>query len=142
VPDLPVRNPYVLALTATPDDVDVQGRVSNVAVVDWIIRAAIAHSADLGWDHARYVEIGGFFVVRRHEIDYLAVASDGDRITVFTWPSGIEKASAERRYVVVRDDDVVVAQAVSIWGFVDAATGRPKRIPADIAATFDPARFA
>ena len=141
--DLPARHPFRLTLTAATDDEDVQQRVSNVAVLAWLIRAAVEHSTSLGWDHQRYVREGGFFVVRRHEIDYLASASAGDRITVYTWPAGLERATAERRYVAIRDrDEAVIARALTVWGFVDAGTGRPKRIPPELAAAFDPVKFA
>ena len=143
MPDLPVRQPFRWALVAQTDEEDVQNRVSNVAVVSWLMRAAVEHSASLGWDHDRYVQLGGFFVVRRHEIDYLSSSSAGDQVSVFTWPSGIERATAERSYVVLRDSDqTVVARARTVWGFVDATTGRPKRIPPELAETFDPAKFA
>ena len=58
--DLPVRRPFRVDRTAGASDVDPQGRVSNVAVLSWIADAAVAHSSALGWDHDRYVEIGGF----------------------------------------------------------------------------------
>ena len=49
-------------------------------------------------------------VVRRHEIDYVGSSAAGDAIAVYTWPSAIDRASAERRYVVAREGDVVVAR--------------------------------
>ena len=62
---------------------------------------------------------------------------------MYTWPAGLERATAERRYIVMRDDDqTVIARALTVWGFVDAATGRPKRIPLEVASTFDPVKFA
>ena len=70
----PVKNPYVVEITVCEDDIDAQNHVSNVRVLDWANRAAIAHSDALGFDMARYREIKGVFVVRRHEIDYYAPA--------------------------------------------------------------------
>lgn len=140
--DLP-RKPFRIDHVVGDADVDVQGRASNVAVLAWMTRAATAHSTALGWPHERYVEVGGFFVVRRHEIDYLSAANGDDRIEIFTWPSGLERASAERRYVIAgADEKRIIARGVTLWSFVDASTGRPKRIPPEIAATFDPAKFA
>lgn len=138
--ELPVRHPFELKLTVTAEQVDVQARASNVAVLDWMIRAATDHSADLGWPHERYVEIGGMFVVRRHEIDYLRAAAEGDSITVYTWPSGLEKASAERTTFVVKGGDEIMATAITSWGFVDL-DGSPQRIPEEVASTFDPSNF-
>ena len=140
--ELPVKNPYCHELSVAADEMDVQGRVANFAVVRWISDAAVAHSGALGWPHSRYVELGGFFVVRRHEIDYLASSEVGDAVAVYTWPSSIDRISAERSYLVVRNGEQNVARALTVWTFVDAVTGRPRRIPPELAATFDPARFA
>src|SRR5690606_17983078 len=71
---------FVLPLTVVPEDVDEQGHASNVRILGYMNQAAIAHSDALGYDVARYREVGGIFVVRRHEIDYLASAYEGERL--------------------------------------------------------------
>ena len=45
---------------------------------------AKAHSAAVGFDHAAYVTVGGA-VVRKHEIEYLAPALEGDELQLITW---------------------------------------------------------
>ena len=99
-------------------------------------------SAALGFDHARYCEVGGTFVVRRHEIDYLASALAGDELVLYTWPSGLKKLLAERRHELQRPrDGAVIARGLNQWVFVDAETKRPTRMPAEVKETFDPAKF-
>lgn len=136
-------NAFGLALEVVAADIDDLEHVSNVRVVDWMNRAAVAHSAALGFDIAHYRAVGGVFVVRKHEIEYLASAYLGDRLTAFTWPSKIERATAERRHVIRRAaDGKVVARGWNLWVFVSFESGRPMRIPPEVLAAFEPARFA
>jgi len=135
----PPANAFVMPIQVVGDDVDEQGHVSNVTVVKWMSRAAYAHSAAMGWDLDRYRDVGAWFVVRRHEIDYHRFALAGDRLTLATWPSELGKATAERRHVIRRtSDDALIATGLNIWAFVDAATGRPRRIPDAARQAFAP----
>lgn len=140
---LPVTQPFALHLTVTESDIDAQGHASNVAILAWMNQAAWEHSANLGWDVAGYQRVGGWFVVRRHEIDYHHRAMLGDKLIAYTWPSAIGKVSAERRHWIVRQaDGALVAEGFNIWAYVDATTGKPTRIPQGLRDSFDPARFA
>ncbi len=141
-PAVPARA-FVLPLTVAPEDVDEQGHASNVRILGYMNQAAIAHSEALGYDVARYREVGGIFVVRRHEIDYLASAYAGERLEAYTWPCALRRSTAERRHELRRPaDGAVIARGHNLWVWVDIASRRPARIPAEVAAAFDPARFA
>ena len=138
----PVGKPHVKTITVGPADIDALGHVSNVKILDWANEAAIEHSEVLGFDVPRYMQIGGMFVVRRHEIDYLASAYEGDRLTLFTWPSAHKRTTAKRRHEIYRNGDgVLIAKVLNTWVFVDTETGRPKRMPPEIVEAFDPANF-
>ena len=140
--ELPVRNPFELRFTVSAEDIDELDHVSNVRIVHWMNRAAVEHSRSVGFDVNRYRELGGVFVVRRHEIDYLASARLGDELVAFTWPTTFTKSSAERRHEIRRvADDRVIARGVNLWAYVDFTTGRPTRIPPVLVERFDPARF-
>ncbi len=135
-------NAFEMRLTVGADDVDVQGHVSNVTIVGWISRAAWEHSKALGYDLDAYRELGAWFVVRRHEVDYHGFARRGDELTVSTWPTDLRKVVAERRHEIRRAaDDALIAEALNVWAFVDATTGRPVRIPDAVRAAFDPAKW-
>ena len=54
---------------ARPDEEDENGHVSNVSYVRWIQDAARAHSEAVGLARERYLEFGGTFIVKRHEVD-------------------------------------------------------------------------
>ena len=119
--------------------IDVQGHVSNLAYVGWMQDVAIAHSTEMGWSMRRYLELGAGWVVRSHFIEYLRPAFAAEQITAHTWVPRFDQRSTPRRYLFVRDGDrAVLAQAETIWVFVDLATGRRRSIPAELLEAFDP----
>ena len=116
---------------------DELGHVSNIAYVRWIQEVAKAHSRALGWDHEAYVRLGAVFVVRRHEIDYLAPVYAGDEIRLTTWIKSWSAATCVRATELARvTDERAVARAVTLWALVSTGNGRPRRVPPEILASF------
>jgi acyl-CoA thioester hydrolase len=135
-------NAFVYSLTVGDDQIDIQSRVSNHAIVEILSDAAWAHSVQLGWGIEDYQRLGKWWVVRRHEVDYLGAALRGDQLVCYTWPSGSTRATGQRRHVLVRpSDNTVIAKALNTWAVIDVATNRPARVPPELAAAFDPAAF-
>jgi acyl-CoA thioester hydrolase len=89
----------------------------------------------LGWGQAEYLASGNVWVVRRHEIDYLAQVTVGQQLVGETWVDPWKMASCVRRTELVRDG-VVVARAATTWAFMSIASGRPQRIPDEMRALF------
>ena len=138
----PAHTPFVVPYTVTEADIDEQGRANNVEILRWMNVAAVAHSLALGFDHGRFTELGGMFVVRRHEIDYRLPAFLGDRLELRTWPCLMKAATAHRAHEIVRlADGQTIATGINVWGFVHPTTGRPVRMPSDVLRAFDPAKF-
>lgn len=122
-------------ITAMPADIDELGHVSNLVYVRWVFEIAMAHSRAVGWDYPEYRVLGGIFVVRRHEIDYVASVTEGQTITATTWVDSFRAASCIRKTELTRDG-VVVARGASTWAFMSLASGRPQRIPEALVALF------
>lgn len=131
---MPVER-FRLPIIATATDIDELGHVSNLVYVRWVLDAATAHSAALGWDHAAYRASGAVFVVHRHEIDYLAPVTAGDALVAETWVESWKAASCLRRTELARAGKLV-ARAATTWAFVSFTTGRPQRIPEAMRALF------
>jgi acyl-CoA thioester hydrolase len=124
---------FALQVTALPSDIDELDHVSNVVYVRWVQEVAVAHSAAKGWSFARYSEHGAIFVVRRHEIDYLAPVLVDEVVRLETWIESWRAASCVRRTEVFRcRDNAMVARSSTQWAFVSFADGRPQRIPEEI----------
>ena len=130
---------YLLELVAREEDIDVLGHVSNIAFVRWIQEVAVAHSAAVGFDLDAYRRLGAIFVVVRHEVDYKRPALRGDIIDARTWICNVTVAKCQRATELLRKSDGrLLARALTTWGFVELATGRPKRIDKELLVAFAP----
>ena len=126
---------FTFPITATAADIDELGHVSNVVYLRWVMDVAMAHSLALGWGHPEYRAHGAVFVVRRHEIDYLAQVTAGQQIIGTTWIASWKAASCIRMTELVRDGQPV-ARASTLWAFMSLTSGRPTRIPDEIVTLF------
>ena len=123
-----------MTLTAGPEHIDELGHVNNAVWVQWIQQVAVAHwdaVADAAHRDAYY------WVIVRHEIDYLRAAVAGDRITARTWvgdaPQG---ARFDRHMEFIGPDRKVYVRAKTQWAIIDKEAGRPIRVPAEVIAPF------
>lgn len=122
-------------ITAASADIDELGHVSNVVYLRWVLEAAQAHSEARGWGHPEYRALGCVWVVRRHELDYLAQVTEGQTLLARTWVDSWKAASCVRKTELVRDG-IVVARAATTWAFVSIASGKPQRIAEAVRAAF------
>lgn len=120
-----------------PVDIDMQNRVNNVCYVQWMQDAAVAHTTALGWDMARYEALGGGWVVRQHVVTYRRPAFLGETLTAATWVASMASSRSLRRYLFWRAADrAVLAEAETLWVFIDFTSGRPVKIPEELRAAF------
>jgi acyl-CoA thioester hydrolase len=130
--------PFRFELVVPPTVVDGNGHVNNVAYVQWMQDAAIAHSDSTGCTRLTR-DSGGSWVARSHQIEYLSPAFAGDTIVVLTWIADFRKVRSLRKYKFTRArDEKVIALGETDWVFVDARTGRPRAIPAQLKELFGP----
>ena len=121
-------------MTARPEHIDELGHVNNAVWVRWIQDLAVAHwNAIAAPKHvAAYI-----WVVTRHEIDYLRPALEGDTVTGKTWIEDRPKgARFDRHMEFVGADGKPMIRAKTTWAMLDRATGRPLRVPPEVAASF------
>ena len=121
----------------TGAEIDALGRASNVAFIQWMLEAATGHSSAQGWPAESYLERGFGWVVRSHRIEYRRPALPGDRIVVETWVATMDAVTSLRRYRIVRAEGrELLAEAETLWAFIDFRTGRPRRIPEEVGRAF------
>lgn len=121
-------------ITASDADIDELGHVNNAVWVKWIQDVAVAHwysVASAAHDAAYY------WVVVRHEIDYLRAVLPGETVTARTWvgdaPQG---ARFDRHMEFTGEDGKVRVRAKTQWAIIDKAAGRPIRVPPEVVAPF------
>jgi acyl-CoA thioester hydrolase len=125
---------HALPLAVQPGDIDALGHVNNTVYLRWVQDAAVAH-----WRLRAPADVQErvLWVVLRHEIDYVRPALAGDALVARTWIGTAEGLSFERHTRIVRPaDGRTLARARTLWCPVDAATGRPRRVGADVRALF------
>lgn len=121
----------------TAQEIDLLGHANNVAYLEWMQAAALAHSAAQGWPPDRYQQRGCGWVVRSHAITYHQPALVGEEILIRTWVATMKRVTSLRRYRVLRSaDGLLLANAHTDWAFVDYTSGRPQRVPPEIAQAF------
>jgi acyl-CoA thioester hydrolase len=122
----------------SPEAMDVNGHVNNLAYLRWMQDAAIAHSAARGWPVERYLAAGTGWVVRSHFIEYLLPAFAGEELCLLTWVAGLRRQSSLRKFLFWREQDrQVLARAETLWVFVESASGRPVPIPPELVSAFE-----
>ena len=126
---------FAIPITPTAADIDELGHVSNLVYLRWVLDVAMAHTRALGWDYAEYRALGAVFMVRRHEIDYVAQVTLGQELRAETWVDSWRMASCIRKTELLYQGKVV-ARAATTWAMINFATGRPQRIPDELLALF------
>ena len=125
-----------MTFTARAEHIDELGHVNNAVWVRWIQQLAVAH-----WESAsdpRHRE-AYFWVVVRHEIDYLRPAREGEVVTARTWVGEAPKGARFDRFAeFTGPDGKICVRARTVWAIVDKASGRPVRVPAAVVAPFLP----
>jgi acyl-CoA thioester hydrolase len=115
-------------------DIDEQNHVNNTVYVRWVQNVATAHWRAVAGAKAQEM-IG--WVVLRHEIDYRAAATICDEIVLRTWVGKATRLTFERFTEIRRKSDrQLLSQARTLWCPINARTGRPMRVPAEVRAQF------
>jgi len=129
---------FVRSFSVPDDAVDTLGHVNNLAYLRWMQDVALEHSAANGWPLERYQRTGAAWVVRSHTIEYLRPSFAGDTVSLLTWVAAFHPRSSPRRFLFQRAAGrQVLAQAETMWVFVDLRTGRPVTVPDELRSAFD-----
>lgn len=128
--------PFKALIKVQHPDTDALGHVNNSVYQRYLEQVATAHSQQFGLTIERYQELGGVFVMRRIEIEYLRPAVAGNMLEIATWNVEMRGACAIRRYEVRRlGEKELLLTAEALWVWVDATTLRPRTIPDTIQET-------
>lgn len=126
--------PFTLPFTARAGDIDELGHVNNAVWVRWIQDVATAHWQAVA-DPAHVAAY--IWVVTRHEIDYLRALGPGGEVTARTWVADAPRGARFDRIVeFVGSDGKVHVRARTTWAIIDKVSGRPLRVPPEVAAPF------
>jgi acyl-CoA thioester hydrolase len=153
------RHVYLAHFRVRFNEVDPLGHVNNAVYLTYLEQTAIDHAGAEGYGAEPLRELGGVFIARRHELDYLRPAHEGNWLRVTTWPLDLLGARVIRAYEIacLTPDELaagppadgrhptltvsvpagdLILTARTEWAYVDAVTGRPRRVPAEVVAAF------
>ncbi len=140
-PPAPPPPPGIFTMTRTAEwrDIDPAGHVNNATYMNYMEEAAIQAAKSFGWSVNRMRAEGFAIVARRHQIEYRTQVQLGDEITVSTYLSDVRRINATRHYIIARaGDGELIAQARSLYVFVNPDTGNIVRVPQDVLNDFAP----
>lgn len=132
-----VGSTFSMHVAVVDSDLDELSHVSNVTYVRWISDVATTHSTSVGLPPRTYCERGAGFVVRSHHVEYLKPVLARTTLQIDTRIVTMRMVSSERETFVHAEDRTLHARAVSVWVFIDFASGKPTRIPPDVRQRFD-----
>jgi len=126
--------PFEMTVSVSRDDIDEQNHVNNTVYLRGVQDVATAHWQAVASPEAQ--ETVGW-VVLRHEIDYKTPAVLGDKIILRTWVGKATRLTFERFTEIRRNGDgQLLSKARTLWCPINAQTGRPMRVPAEVRVQF------
>lgn len=133
-----VRDPsFLIDIVPQVGDIDELGHVNNAVYVRWLEQCAWQHSSKLGVTLTLFQGLDRAMAVIRHEIDYLASSYSGDLLQMATWITNIDKLRITRQFQLTHQQtQQTILQAQTIFCCIEMTTGKPKRIPHEIAACY------
>ena len=126
--------PYSYTLKVAEKDIDELLHVNNVVYLQWVNDISERHWNKLS---SKSLSEKYFWVVLRHELDYLGQAVLHDELTLVTWV-GHSRGAKSLRYVEIYKEETLCLKATSTWCLIDAQTLKPTRIKDDILDTLKP----
>ena len=125
---------FEMTIAVEPADIDGLGHVNNVVYVRWVQDVAVAHWRAVA-SHDNQEKL--LWIVVRHEIDYKQAARLGDEILARTWVGAATRIRFERHTELLRaSDGCLLAKAKTVWCPIDAVTGKPTSVSAEVRAAF------
>jgi acyl-CoA thioester hydrolase len=125
---------FEMIISVLPGDIDEQNHVNNTVYLRWVQDVATAHWRAVA--SAKAQETIGW-VVLRHEIDYKGPATLGDEVLLRTWVGKATRLTFERFTEIRRNrDGRLLSVARTLWCPIDAQTGRPIRVSAEVRSQF------
>ena len=127
-----MENAFEMDISVEPGDIDELNHVNNVVYLKWVQDIAVAH-----WNSAATPEEQEtlFWVVTRHEIEYLRPAFPDDELIARTWVGESSRRRFDRHTEVRRvNDDRLLARIRTVWCPMDRSTGRPTDVSDEVRA--------
>jgi acyl-CoA thioester hydrolase len=114
---------------------DAYGHLNHANYLRYMQETAFDVSAAVGYDMARYEELGTLWLIHETDIEYLRPLVYGDSVEVRTWVLDCQRVRSRRVYEFYHTvTGELTAKAVTDWAYLDRQTRRPCPIPPELSA--------
>jgi acyl-CoA thioester hydrolase len=131
-----VAHVYTARIRVRHHELDCFGRVHPAVYLRYLALTAVDASADAGFDARWYAGAGGLWLVRRSTVSILQPTVADEELEIRTWVEDFRRVRSHRRYEMRDETGALRLEARTDWVYVDAASGRPRRVPSEIEAAF------
>ncbi len=108
-------------------EIGLDEKLDPVSLFNYFQDIAAEHARILGFGREEMIRMNNFWVLSRISAKVKIWPSLFEKITVTTWPAGIDRMFALRNFSVSCSDGNEIASATSSWLIVDLETRRIKR---------------
>jgi acyl-ACP thioesterase len=108
-------------------EVDLRGRATLPVILNMMQEGASNDADSLRFGFSDLKEIDKLWVLSRIKILISAFPRWGDRITLYTWPGGMERLFALREFRILDEREQKIIRASSAWLVLDLEKRRPVR---------------
>jgi acyl-CoA thioester hydrolase len=129
---------YTARVAVRHHEFDGFGRLHPAVYLRYLAEAAVEASTAAGFDAAWYAAAGTLWLVRRSTFAVARAVRAGETLAIRTWVEDFRRVRSQRRYVVYGEDGTLRVDARTDWVYVDAVTGRPRRVPPEMEAALAP----
>ena len=131
-----VAHVYTARVQVRHHELDAFGRVHAAVYLRYLAQAAVEASTAVGFDADWYAAAGTLWLVRRSTFEVGRPARAGERLEIRTWVEDFRRVRSHRRYEIRDPHAALCLTALTDWVYVAAATGRPRRVPAQMEGAF------
>lgn len=133
--------PFIRRTRVSADDVDALRHTNNTVYVRWCEECAWEHSASLGMDLPRYLELDRAMAVVEGRYRYLQASYLDDEIETATWIVHWDQRLTMTRQFQIRRvaDDVSLLRGEVRFACIEISSGRPRRLPREFIDAYSPA---
>lgn len=107
---------------------DVSARLSLYALFNRFQELAGHHAAYLQVGYETLSEEGLAWILSRIKVQIYSMPRWGELVHLATWPKGIDRLFALRKFCITSEQGQPLINATSAWLLVDIEKGRPRRI--------------
>lgn len=109
-------------------DTDLNGQLKMSALANYLQESAWRHANHMGFGYEEAQKRNEFWVIVSLMIRMIGAPEWGQKITIETWPKGIDRMFAFRDFKIMDAGGTVIGAATSAWMILDQTTRRPKGV--------------